>query len=644
SVVAGAVRLWRAHLLDPRGPRAWRLVALLILQPLLAGALYLTLFPPERAVDPAALVLLTEGAGAAEAAGADGIVLALPEAGEAGDVPRVPDLATALRRHPGSTRVQVLGAGLTARDRDAAQAVAISFEPPAPVPGIVRLSLPPRVTRGAMFTVGGQVEGVADGSVELRDPAGRRVDAAPLDDDGRFQVRGIAMEAGPARFELRLVDAEGAPRSQVAAQLWIEAAAPPRVLLLAGAPGPETRALRRWLVDAGAHVQARIALGGGLQLGAAPLDEAAPADADLLTVDARAWSGLGEGGRGRVLAAVRQGMGLLLRADTALPAASLRGVGGPGFTIAGGAGSAPWSLATARVDDEPALRARLGSGSRDAPFDLEQAQAPLPALLRRGWRVQGAQAIPFAPGNEAPPGWWRVEGRGRIGLWALLDSDVLPLHGRADLHDGIWSPVVATLARARTDPLPLIDAGARVGERLSVCGWPAGATIEAPDGKVSQPLADPASGSRRCAGVWPRVEGWHRLRLGDAQRWFHVAADDADAPMRLAALRDATLALAASTSASAGASTGAKADAGPDPAGASAAPGADAAGGMERASPVVPPPGRPGAAWPWFLLWLLLAGLVWWLERSRVGLAAGATANGEGEGDARHPGGRRDRA
>src|SRR5690606_31168418 len=176
--------------------------------------------------------------------------------------------------------------------------------------------------------------------------------------------------------------------SQVAAPLWIEMATPPRVLLLAGAPSPETRALRRWLVDAGAQVQARIALGGGLQLGAAPLDEAALAEVDLLIADARAWSGLGEGGRVRALTAVRQGMGLLLRADTALPAASLRGVGSAGFMIAGGAGSAPWSLATTRVDDESALRARLGSGSRDAPFDLEQAQAPLPALLRRGWRVQ----------------------------------------------------------------------------------------------------------------------------------------------------------------------------------------------------------------------------------------------------------------
>src|SRR5690606_820868 len=115
AVVAGAVRLWRAHRLDPRVPRAWRLFALLAAQPLLAGALYLTLFPPQRAVDPAALVLLTEGARAADAARAEGIVLALPEAGDAGAIPRVPDLATALRRHPGTHRVQVLGAGLAAR-------------------------------------------------------------------------------------------------------------------------------------------------------------------------------------------------------------------------------------------------------------------------------------------------------------------------------------------------------------------------------------------------------------------------------------------------------------------------------------------------------------------------------------------------
>src|SRR5690606_19379963 len=282
---------------DPRRPHAWRLLALLALQPVLAAALYPVLFPPQRAVAPATLVLLTEGASAADAARADGIALALPEAQDAGTVPRTPDLAIALRRHPGTTRVQVLGAGLVARDRDAARGLAIAFEPPPLPPGIVRLALPSRAIRGAAFAIDGQAEGAPGGSVELRDPAGRRVDTAALDDDGRFRVHGPAMEAGAALFVLRLLNADGATLAKFAAPLWIEPPAPPRVLLLAGAPGPETRALRRWLVDAGAQVQARIALGGGLQLGAAPLDEQALAGADIVIADARAWSGLGGGGR-----------------------------------------------------------------------------------------------------------------------------------------------------------------------------------------------------------------------------------------------------------------------------------------------------------------------------------------------------------
>src|SRR5690606_1162183 len=477
-------------------------------------------------------------------------------------------------------RVRVLAAGLPARARESAHAVAIAFERPPLAPGIVRLALPARAYRGAMFTIGGEVEGVAEGSIELRDPAGRRVDAVSPGDDGRFLVRGIAMEAGVARFELRLVDAEGATLSQVAAPLWIEMATPPRVLLLAGAPGPETRALRRWLVDAGAQVQARVALGGGLQLGAAPLDETALAEADLVIADARAWSGLGEGGRARVLAAVGEGLGLLLRADTALPAASLRGVGGPGFAIDGGVGSAPWSLPPARLDDEPALRARLGSGSQDAPFDLEQAQMQPPALVRRGWRVQGMRAVAFAPQEGTPPGWWRAAGSGRIGLWTVRARSVLPLRGRADLCDELGGPVAATLARARADGLPLVDAGARVGERMRVCGWPPGATIVAPDGSESQPLVDPANGSRACAGFWPRIAGWHRLRLEQAERWFHVAAADADRPLRLAALREDTLAIATSAPALPSASAPAHASQ------------AAAAGGREPASTSTPASGN----------------------------------------------------
>jgi hypothetical protein len=312
------------------------------------------------------------------------------------------------------------------------------------------------------------------------------------------------------------------------------------------------------------------------------------AAADLLLVDARAWSDLGDGGRARVLDAVRGGLGLLLRADTPLPASGLRDLRAPDFTIDGGAGTQAWTLPPARLDDEDALRARLGAGSRDAPFDPEQAGEVAPALARRDWRAGGAAALPFVRDADPPAGWWRAEGRGRIGLWAVLETWLLPLHGRADLHGELWSEAVATLARARTNPLPMVDAGARVGERFAICGLPDAAVIEAPDGGRVQPIVDPATGERRCAGFWPQAAGWHVLRVGEAMRPFHVAAGEEASARRLAELREATLQLASAP---------------PPP---SATPGA--------------PPTAPGRSWPWFIAWLLLAAFAWWFERSRLGL------------------------
>lgn len=583
-------RLLLAYRRAAHRPHAWRLLLLLVLQPLLAGALFLVLFPPSHPVAAGVLTVLTEGATRADApaAGEGGVLLALPEAREAGDVARVPDLATALRRHPGTARVHVVGAGLVARDREAARALSISFDPP-PLPlGVVQLSPPREVAQGAGFALDGRVEGVPGGRVELLDPAGRRIDAMPLADDGRFALRGIAFAPGAAAFAVRVLDPDGKPVDQAQVPVWIEAAVAPRVLLLAGAPNPETRALRRWLEDAGAQVQARISLGGGLQLGGVALTGEALADADLLVADARAWSALGEGGRTRAFDAVRAGMGLLLRADTPLPAASLRGLHTPRFAIDGGAGTQPWAPSAARVNDEDALRGRIGIGRGDAPFDLAQAEEGLPPLARRAWRVRGADALPLVPGaSDVPAGWWRAEGRGRVGVWTLLDSYALPLHGRPDLYGELWSPALATLARARANTLPPVDAGARVDQRLVICGLPEAATIEAPGGGRTVPIVDPASGQRRCAGFWPQSAGWHRLRSGDAARPFHVAAEDDDPGQRLAELREATLRLVAAVPAAA---TGA------------------------------PSPAVPGRAWPWFLAWLLLAAFAWWLERSRLGL------------------------
>src|SRR5690606_23777375 len=170
------------------------------------------------------------------------------------------------------------------------------------------------VATGETFVASGSVAGVADGRVELVDPAGRRVDAMPLNEDGTFVLQGKAFAAGPSRFALRVLDAQGIVVETGPVPLWAFDDPAPRVWLLAGAPNPETRALRRWMQDAGHAVHAQVALGGGVQLGdpALPVSAETLAKFDLLVIDARAWVGLGDAGRTRVLQAVDAGLGLLV--------------------------------------------------------------------------------------------------------------------------------------------------------------------------------------------------------------------------------------------------------------------------------------------------------------------------------------------
>ncbi|MGO4780014.1 hypothetical protein AB4084_31535, partial [Lysobacter sp. 2RAB21] len=102
---------------------------------------------------------------------------------------------------------------------------------------------------------------------------------------------------------------------QVDVPVAIEARPAPKLLLLAGAPGPELKYLRRWAADAGLKPHTQISVGAGLQLGDAPLslNAATLAGFDLLVLDERAWESLGETQRNAVIAAARGGLGVLLR-------------------------------------------------------------------------------------------------------------------------------------------------------------------------------------------------------------------------------------------------------------------------------------------------------------------------------------------
>jgi hypothetical protein len=588
-VVASARLLWRDSRNEARDrPRAWRTIVLLVAQAASAVLLYCALFPPEEDGEAGTLVVLTAAADRAQWTNRPpGVhLVAMPEAPILHEAERMPDLANALRRYPATTRLRVVGAGLVARDREAAQGHALDFMP-APLPrGLVALWPPRRVQAGRPFEVGGLVEGLQGGSVELLDPGNAVVARATIGAEGRFRLAGTARDAGLATWRLRLRDKDKARIEDTALPLATEAGAPLRVLLLAGAPNPELKYLRRWATDAGLRIETRISLGAGMQIGDAPaaFDAASLGKLDLVVLDQRSWQALGAARRATLDAAVRDGLGLLLRLPDALSGNDRTALRRLGFVATAGAAG------EARLPAAPSV---TGDTDGDAAPSLTRAPLRIDA-------IDGSALLGDAKGT--PLASWRARGAGRIGIATFDDSFRLVLAGHADRHGALWSSLFSILARAGAASDPAVAGDPRAGERITLCGLHDRASVDAPDGRRTTLLIDPASGRGACAGFWPRLPGWHVLRepapaqAGSERRVpFHVRAAT-DAPgLRAAGLREATQRLAA----------------------------ADATATTKKATTA----SVPGPRWPWFLAWLLLASALWWFERSRAGTSTNASAS-----------------
>lgn len=598
TVVLAWVRLWlwqRSASVASRS-RGWRLAALWLLQPLCAALLYFTLLPPTLPTEAGTLVVATAGATRTGAQAAGDRLIALPEAPTLPAAERVPDLATALRKHPGLQRLRIVGAGLEPRDREAARGLPLAFDAPALPRGVVRLDGPRQVAAGAAFQVGGQINGMDKGSVELIDPAGRRVDALSLPATGDFVLAGTARVPGLATFTLRVRDAQRKSLEDVPVPVSVTADPAPRVLLLAGAPSPELKYLHRWATDAGLPLHIQLSVGGGLQLGDAPLrlDTATLQRFDLAVLDERSWAALGANERAALIKAVRKGLGLLLRVTGPLPDTTRRQWQALGFALTAGADTAAVRLPAESIDEE-ALRARRGPGTADTATAPNGAQDENPALTRRALKLGGGDATPLlrdADGNVLAV--WRAEHRGRIAVWSMTDSYALVLSGQGARHAELWSSAFATLVRAQTYSAPRIDPQPREQQRLSVCGLPGKSRVSAPDGKTTTLLPDPGASDSTCAAYWPQQPGWHSLLQTGAEArespWpFFVYAQDAAPGLHAAELRDATSRLQTMT-----------------------------VGGVEKSSEPEAH-GRRGPSWPWFLAWLASVGLLWWLERARAG-------------------------
>lgn len=587
-VVIASVRQLRGSTAHPG--RRWSVIALQIV---VATLLYFCLVPPTRQQPAGGLVVLGIDAGKAGALPAsEGPLLLLPEAADVPGAQRVPDLATALRQHPAST-LTLVGAGLVARDRDAALPGDVRWQA-APAPrGWVALQPPADVAPGGRFEVQAQARGAAKAKAkaELLDPADSVVDRMDVADDGRVQLTGIARAEGRSVFRLRLLDTEGHVVDTVPVPQQTLPATPLRLLVRASAPGPELKYLRRWAADAGLRMQVQADTGAGLSVGdgVVSIDAATLARSDLLLLDERSLAALSAGQLAVVRHALREGLGVLVRSAGAPSASARQRLRDLGLPVQGDGSSHTLALPG---DGESAIlaarRGPLAAGTLPTGYgeeaDRSSHSAALPSLEALALQAPGSNALLHDRGGKAVGG-WRAAGKGRVGLLPLTDSWRWVLAGRDDRHGELWSSVVATLARAQGSgdalwsPQPISWAG----ERQMLCGVQAPLQVFNKRGDDIPLIIDGATSALRCAGWWPREAGWQRLQHGDSVVWRYVF-DPKDAPTlhRQVMIDATTQALAASTP--------------PD---------------ASVTQPVA------GSRWPWWLAFVLCASLLWWLERRR---------------------------
>ncbi len=547
------------------GARRWRIAVLVVGQSLAALLLFLLLRSETPTTSVHTLYLLTARApaGPAPAPAPGERVLRLPEAPVRPGVPPIPDLATALRRHPEVRVLRIAGDGLEARDLDATGGRRLVFTPAPLARGITDWWALQKLSGGEPLRVAGTTHASFGLRISLLEPGGSRVDEQVLQADGGFALQAIPRTDGLAEYRLQLRDSDGKQIDTSNLPVRIEASAPTSVLLLAGGPDPDLKYLRRWAADHGARLQASIELGGGMRAGDPPfaLDAPVLGQTDLLILDDRSWNALDGRRRGAVMAAVDAGMGLLLRASQPLAHAGLLGLRVRPATLP----------ATYRIPG--------AADGTDAPPLLARPQLRIenprgPTLLRddRGLALAA----------------WRAHGRGRIGVWLPGDSFRLVLAGQSALHAQQWSGVVNALMRARGAMPPPLPLRVYAGERTLLCDLGVAPRVVAPGPGAPQPLAiDPRTGDRLCAAWWPTQAGWHRVVDGNGERPLLVRAHGDDAVLRAAHTQRATSDLAAQST-------------------------SETLADAPRAPSRLPR----GLL---FLAWLALMAALWWLERSRLG-------------------------
>jgi hypothetical protein len=348
-------------------------------------------------------------------------------------------------------------------------------------------------------------------AVALRGAPGDSVRAVLL--EGGVAVDSLRLAVGPggeARGSFRLrptragwqeweVEVAGAAQAVGA---WVEDAAPPRVLLVSGAPGWESRFAGRALEEAGAEVAVSQSLGPGVRLGVerpGTLAALRAYDAVVLLPGApldAAWLRLLE----RYVAEAGGGV-LVAGAEAALPALAL--AGGSGAGAARGEAIA-WSL--------PAELAPLPAAPVESAAEGLEGVRP------------GALAVATDP-DAGPLLALRALGRGRAAALGVRETWRWRLEaGRVEEHRDFWRALVDWVAGGASDPraVRLAATLGPVGLPVEVRVYGAGPEtapalrLTRPDGSAERlaALPDPEEPGAWRAAFLPAAPGVHALSLG----------------------------------------------------------------------------------------------------------------------------------
>jgi hypothetical protein len=311
-------------------------------------------------------------------------------------------------------------------------------------------------------------------------------------------------------------------QEQAAAGVWVRAAAPLRVLVVAGPPDWESRFVTRALEETGATVTVAQPLGRGLSPGgqAAMLPASANALADYDAV-------------------------LVLTGATAL-AAQLRALHDYSSQLGGGVlsaahGRAATALGVAAISDGTAV-----TSAERISWSVPVEVAPLPAtsveVRLHAVRALAPTAVPVAIAPIGPVLVLSPLGRGRAGVLGINDTWRWRMQaGRVDEHRAFWRSLVDWLAGGARDTVSirLTENQPATERRLLVevddaAGSVEQLTVRRPDGSEEQlrlaRVGSTAAGTRASALV-AATAGLHELRLpGAATSTAFAAYGGEDSP------------------------------------------------------------------------------------------------------------------